>query len=77
MEMEGYWKLKEEKLNRTLWRIRIGRGYGSVVKQTAEWMNFNQISCLFKLILKLQFFVCHTDSQISQTKFIKCVVRGL
>jgi hypothetical protein len=33
-----YWKLKEEALDRTLWRTRFGRGYGPVVRQTAEWM---------------------------------------
>jgi hypothetical protein len=31
-----YWKLKEEALDRTLWRIRFERGYGPVVRQTAE-----------------------------------------
>jgi hypothetical protein len=31
-----YWKLKEEALDRTLWRTRFGRGYGRVVRQTAE-----------------------------------------
>jgi hypothetical protein len=35
-EMRGYWKLKEEALDRTLWRTRFGRGYGPVVRQTAE-----------------------------------------
>jgi hypothetical protein len=34
-----YWKLKEEALDRTLWRTRFGRGYGPVVRQTIEWMN--------------------------------------
>jgi hypothetical protein len=34
-----YWKLKEEALDRTLWRTRFGRGYGPVVRQTTEWMN--------------------------------------
>jgi hypothetical protein len=32
----GYLKLKEEALDRTLWRNRFGRGYGPVVRQTAE-----------------------------------------
>jgi hypothetical protein len=32
----GYWKLKEEALDRTTWRTRFGRGYGPVVRQTAE-----------------------------------------
>jgi hypothetical protein len=35
-ENRRYWKLKEEVLNRTLWRTRFGRGYGPVVRQTAE-----------------------------------------
>jgi hypothetical protein len=32
-------KLKEEALHRTVWRTRFGRGYGPVVRQTAECMN--------------------------------------
>jgi hypothetical protein len=35
-ERRGYWKFKEEALDRNLWRIRCGRGYGPVVRQTAE-----------------------------------------
>jgi hypothetical protein len=35
-ENRGYWKLKEEALDRTLWRTRFGRGYGPVVRQTRE-----------------------------------------
>jgi hypothetical protein len=31
--------LKEEALNRTMWRARFGRGFGPVVRQTAKWMN--------------------------------------
>jgi hypothetical protein len=31
-----YWKLKEEALDRTMWRTRFGRGYGPVVRQTEE-----------------------------------------
>jgi len=34
-EMRGYWKLKELVLYRTVSRIRFGRGYGLVVRQTA------------------------------------------
>jgi hypothetical protein len=33
-ERRKYWKLKEEALDRTPWRIRFGRGYGPVVRQT-------------------------------------------
>jgi hypothetical protein len=35
-ENRRYWKLKEEALDRTLWRTGFGRGYGRVVRQTAE-----------------------------------------
>ena len=35
----GYSHLKEEALDRTMWRARFGRGFGPVVRQTAEWMN--------------------------------------
>jgi hypothetical protein len=35
-EKRRYWKLKEEALDRTVWRTRFGRGYGPVVIQTAE-----------------------------------------
>jgi hypothetical protein len=31
--------LKEESLDRTMWRARFGRGFGPVVRQTAKWMN--------------------------------------
>jgi hypothetical protein len=35
-EKRRYWKLKEEALDRTLWRTHFGRGYGPVARQTAE-----------------------------------------
>jgi hypothetical protein len=35
-EKKRYWKLKEEALDRTLWRTRFGRAYGPVVRQTTE-----------------------------------------
>jgi hypothetical protein len=34
-----YWKLKEEALDRTLWRTPFGRGYRPVVRQAEEWVN--------------------------------------
>jgi hypothetical protein len=30
----GYWKLKEETLDRSVWRNGFGRGYGPVVRQS-------------------------------------------
>jgi hypothetical protein len=35
-EETGYWKLKEEALDRALQRTSFGRGYGPVIRQTAE-----------------------------------------
>jgi len=38
-DKRGYWTLKEEALDRTLWRTRCGRGCGALVRQTTEWLN--------------------------------------
>ena len=38
-ERRGYCHLKEEALDRTMWRAGFGRGFGPVVRQNAEWMN--------------------------------------
>jgi hypothetical protein len=35
-ETRGYWKLKEEAVDRTVWRTGFGRGCGPVGRQTAE-----------------------------------------
>jgi len=35
-ERRGYSQLKEESLDRTMWRSRFGRGFGPVVRQTAK-----------------------------------------
>jgi hypothetical protein len=35
-EKRGYWKLKKESLDLTLWRTCFGRGYGPVVRQTTD-----------------------------------------
>jgi hypothetical protein len=37
-ERRVYSHLKEEVLDRTMWRARFGRDFGSVVRQTAKWM---------------------------------------
>jgi hypothetical protein len=34
-DRRGYSHLKEEALDRTMWRARFGRGFGLVVRQTA------------------------------------------
>jgi len=35
-ERRGYSHLKEEALDRTVWRDRFGRGFGPVVRQITE-----------------------------------------
>jgi hypothetical protein len=35
-ERRGYSHLKEEALDRTIWRVRFGRGFGPFVRQTAK-----------------------------------------
>jgi hypothetical protein len=35
-ERRGYSHLKEEAVVRTMWTARFGRGFGPVVRQTAE-----------------------------------------
>jgi hypothetical protein len=38
-EMSGCWKLKEETLDRTVWRNGVGKGWGPIVRRTVEGMN--------------------------------------
>jgi hypothetical protein len=38
-ERTGYSHLKEEALDRTMWRVRFGGGFGPVARQTGNWMN--------------------------------------
>ena len=38
-DRRGYSHLKEEALDRTMWRNRFGVGFGPVVRQNTEWMN--------------------------------------
>jgi hypothetical protein len=45
-ERKGYFHLKEEALDRTMWRAGFGRGFGPFVRQTTKWMNI--ASCLVR-----------------------------
>jgi hypothetical protein len=42
-DRRGYSHLKEEALDRAMWRAGFGRGFGPVVRQTAKWMNANKL----------------------------------
>jgi hypothetical protein len=39
IQTAGYWKLKEEALDRTVWRICFGGDYGPFATLTTGWMN--------------------------------------
>ena len=43
-DRKGYSDLKEEALDRTMWRNRFGGGFGPVVRQNTEWMNVLYVS---------------------------------
>jgi hypothetical protein len=38
-ERKGYFHLKEEALDRTMWKARFGRGFGPVVRQKKKKKN--------------------------------------
>jgi hypothetical protein len=61
-EKTRYWKLKEEALDRTLGRTRLGRGYGPVVRRTTEWMNdvIKSVDAIGRVR------ICNTKSRVSK-----------
>jgi len=48
-ERKGYSRLKEEALDRTIWRAGFGRGFGLVVRQTTKLMNEHVATTYLKL----------------------------
>jgi hypothetical protein len=43
--------LKEEALDRTMWRARFGRGFGPVMRQTTKWMNSDLIAPFYGVFI--------------------------
>ena len=43
-DRRGYSHLKEEALDRAVWRNRFRGGFGPVVRQNTEWMNCNGVA---------------------------------
>jgi hypothetical protein len=73
-EMKRYWKLKEEALDRTLWRARFGRGYGPVVRQTTECMNECGDYCRLErsaFIIVKKYYQGHKGSKMEYTFYQK------
>jgi hypothetical protein len=50
--------LKEEALDRTMWRNRFGRGFGPVVRQNTEWMNNYTFSSTVVQYTKIPWLTC-------------------
>ena len=48
-DSRGYSHLKEEALDRTMWRNRFGGGFGPVVRQNTEWWFQNCVCLNFRL----------------------------
>jgi len=62
--MRGTFELKDEALDRTMWRTRFGRDCGPVVRQTAKCMNkMAEIKGIFRIekIKKCKIFCLHTS----------------
>jgi hypothetical protein len=62
-EKRRYWNLKEDALDRTLWRTCFGRGYGPVVRQTTEWkwiLGHMWLQVLVGTLILLAFLLLHT-----------------
>jgi hypothetical protein len=69
-ERTGYSHLKEEALDRTMWRARFRRGFGPVVRQTTKRMNV-----AYEYFSKNYLYgaVTLVDTQnISVTKILNC-----
>jgi hypothetical protein len=63
-EWRWYSHLKEEDLDRTMWRARFGRGFGPVVRQTAKWIN-EWMTEAWKVIIAERNITCKLLFQIS------------
>jgi len=59
-ERRGYSHLKEEALDRSMWRARYGRGFGPVVRQTTKRMNTDR-----DFSLRYSFFLLILPSRLS------------
>jgi len=50
--------LKDEALDRTLWRSRFGRGCGPVVRQTAKWILQRCIGKQWSFVVRIIWSTC-------------------
>jgi len=70
-ERRGYSHLKEEALDRAIWRARFGRGFGPVVRQTSKWMNYQINYTVQKAWRALLFVMCVLQKGNSNMKRVQ------
>ena len=72
LERIGYSHLKEEALDRTMWRARFVRGFGPVVRQTTKWMNVlmypTSSSGHLVLLMKMDTILCEVGTAVLGTR---------
>ena len=73
-ERRGYFHLKEEALDRTMWRARFGRGFGPVVRQTAKRNERVLLPCCVSAVLLILLAYGGVARRIRlQRKMLPCV----
>jgi hypothetical protein len=64
-ERRGYSHLKEEALDRSVWRAGFGRGFGPVVRQTAKRMDVHKRNVHYRIHKSPSTSPHHEPDQIS------------
>ena len=60
----GYSHLKEEVLDRTMWRNRFEGSFGPVVRQNTEWMNYYYY--YYYLAMNFMYNIIHCSLHLKQ-----------
>jgi len=59
--------LKEEALDRTMWRNRFRGGFGPVVRQNTEWMNINWMYLLHGFNRDSQYYCWMSSDRLQHS----------
>jgi len=74
-ERRGYSHLKEEALDRTMWRAGFGRGFGPVVRQTTKRMN--EYYCLLNTTWMSHMKIINLSQRLYGLLFLQFISRVL
>jgi hypothetical protein len=69
-DRRGYSHLKEEALDRTMWRKRFGIGAGPVVRQNTEWMFRTSRKSNYRNV-KLRTLIA-SNTKVKRDKCVQC-----